>query len=85
MAVSHRGFNMGEMSDKMKFKEGKLRAGGMVLRSVNLKCFLQVLCSQKLKGKKSNFSNKLHLNSFNYNDAKKIHPNYEQEHYLLIC
>lgn len=28
MAVSHRELNMGEMSDKMKFKEGKLWAGG---------------------------------------------------------
>lgn len=35
--------------------------------------------------KTTNFSIKLHLNSFNYNDAKKIHANYEQEPYLLIC
>lgn len=54
----------------------------MVVRS--LSCFLQVFCWQKLK-KKKNFSSKLHLNFFNYNDAKKIHANYEQEHYLLIC
>lgn len=53
----------------------------MVVRSFS--CFLQVLCCQKFK--KKNFSIKLHLNSFNYNDAKKIHANYEQEHYLLIC
>lgn len=33
---------------------------------------------------KKNFSQP-HLNSFNHNDAKKIHANYEQEHYLLIC
>lgn len=85
MSIIHRGVNM-EKVNKTELKERNTVGGRkrmikmeMVVRSFSYspRCFVG--------RNKKNFSTKPHLNSFNYNDAKKIHANYEQEHYLLIC
>lgn len=84
LTVIRSGLAMGEISHRTELQKGSVERGKQmkmhaVVRGVSCgpRCFVS------RRGKK-NFTQP-HLNSFNHNDAEKIHANYEQEHYLLIC
>lgn len=76
---------MGEISHRTELQKGSVeRVEQMKMHIVVRGVSCSPRCFVSKRGKKKNFTQP-HLNSFNHNDAKKIHANYEQEHYLLIC